>query len=48
MNKRVQESNLFTGNAKEYHVESVSTVEEAKALIEVGFEYGTEIDGKKT
>ncbi|MCW4044842.1 MAG: tyrosine-type recombinase/integrase [Candidatus Bathyarchaeota archaeon] len=38
---------LFSENANEYHVKAVSTVEEAMALIEVGFEYVTEIDGKK-
>jgi hypothetical protein len=38
---------LFSGNANEYHVKAVSTVEEAMALIEVGFEYVTDIDGKK-
>jgi hypothetical protein len=41
------EQAIFSGNANEYHVKAVSTVEEAKALIEVGFEYVTEIDDKK-
>jgi integrase len=41
------EQALFSGNADEYHVKAVSTVEEAKALIEVGFEYVTDMDGKK-
>lgn len=38
---------LFSGNADEYHVKAISSVEEATALVEVGFEYVTEIDGKK-
>ncbi len=38
---------IFSGNANEYHVKAVSTVKEATELIEVGFEYVTEIDGKK-
>jgi integrase len=38
---------LFSGNADEYHVKAISSVEEATALIEVGFEYVTDIDGKK-
>ncbi len=38
---------LFSGKTDEYHVKAVSTVEEATALIEVGFEYVTEIEGKK-
>jgi integrase len=41
------EKMLFSGNANEYHVKAVSTVEEATALIKVGFEYVTEIDNKK-
>lgn len=41
------EKMLFTGNANEYHVKAVSTVKEATELIAVGFEYATEIDGKK-
>ena len=38
---------LFTGNADEYHVKAASNMEEAIALLEVGFEYITEVDGKK-
>jgi len=41
------EQAIFAGNANEYHVKAVSTVEEATALIEVGFEYVTEIGDKK-
>jgi len=41
------EQAVFAGNADEYHAKAVSTVAEATALIEVGFEYVTEIDGKK-
>ena len=41
------EQAIFSGNANEYHVKAVSTVEEAKSLIEVGFEYVTDIEGKK-
>ena len=41
------EQAMFAENANEYHVKAVSTVEEAKALIEVGFEYVTDMDGKK-
>ena len=38
---------IFSGTANEYHMKAVSTVEEATTLIEVGFEYVTEMDGKK-
>ena len=41
------EQALFSGNADEYHVKAVSTVKEAMALIEVGFEYVTDMDDKK-
>jgi len=41
------EQALFSGNADEYHVKAVSTVEEAIALIEVGFEHVAEMDGKQ-
>jgi integrase len=35
------EQALFSGSVNEYHVKVASTVEQAKALIEVGFEYVT-------
>jgi len=38
---------IFSGSASEYHVKAVSTVEEATALLAVGFEYVTEIEGKR-
>lgn len=41
------EQAMFAGNADEYPVKAVSTVEEAMALMEVGFEYVTDMDGKK-
>jgi len=41
------EQALFSGNSNEYHVKAVSTVDEAMKLVEVGFEYVTEIDGMK-
>jgi integrase len=41
------EQAIFSGTANEYHVKAVSTVEEATALLGVGFEYVTEIEGKK-
>ena len=41
------EQALFTGSADEYHVKAASDLEEAMRLIEVGFEYITEVDGKK-
>jgi len=41
------EQAIFSGTADEYHVKAVSTVKEATALLSVGFEYVTEIEGKK-
>ena len=41
------EQMLFSDIGDEYHVKVASTVEEATKLIEVGFEYVTEMDGKK-
>ena len=41
------EQAIFSGTANEYHVKAVSTVKEATALLAVGFEYVTEVDGKK-
>jgi integrase len=41
------EQALFNGSADEYHVKAASDLEEAMRLIEVGFEYITEVDGKK-
>jgi integrase len=38
---------LFSAKADDFHVKAVDTVEEAMALIAVGFEYVTEIEGKK-
>ncbi len=38
---------LFSENADEYHVKAASNLEEAMQLIEVGFEYITEVEGKK-
>jgi hypothetical protein len=38
---------LFSGDADEYHVKTVTTIKEATALIEADFEYVTETDGKK-
>jgi len=38
---------IFSGTANDYHVKAVSTVKEATALVEVGFEYVTTIDGKQ-
>ncbi len=36
------------GEADEFHVKAADTVEEAGKLIETGFEYVTEMDGKKS
>jgi integrase/recombinase XerC len=41
------EQALFTASSNEYHVKVASTVEEALRLVEVGFEYVTEMDNKK-
>jgi integrase len=41
------EQAIFSGSANEYHVKAVSSIEEATALLQVGFEYVTDIDGKK-
>ena len=38
---------IFSKDANDYHVKAISTVEEARALIEVGFEYVTDVDSKK-
>ena len=35
------------GNADDFHVKVADTLEEACKLLETGFEYVTEIDGKK-
>jgi hypothetical protein len=37
---------IFSGAAEEYNVKAVSTVKETIALLSVGFEYFTEIEGK--
>ena len=39
--------NLFSRVSDDYTVKVASTVEEATALIEVGFEYVTDMYGKK-
>jgi hypothetical protein len=41
------EQALFVTSSNEYHAKVASTVEEAIELVEVGFEFVTEIDGKK-
>jgi len=41
------EQAIFSGSANEYHVKAVSTVKEATALLAVGFEYVTDIEGKR-
>jgi len=41
------ENALFTDANDEFHVRTTKTVEEACKLVEVGFEYVTEIDGVK-
>jgi GMP synthase PP-ATPase subunit len=41
------EEALFKKGETEYICKVASTVEEAKQLVEAGFEYVTEIDGKK-
>jgi hypothetical protein len=41
------ENVLFTEANYEFHVRTAKTVEEACKLVEVGFEYVTEIDGVK-
>jgi hypothetical protein len=41
------ENALFTEANDEFHVRTAKTVEEACKLVEVGFEYVTEIDGVK-
>jgi hypothetical protein len=41
------EQTLFSENAQEYHVKVAGTVEEAKGLIEQGFEYVTEMENLK-
>jgi integrase len=41
------EQTLFTTKSDDYHVKVASTIEEACKLIEVGFEYVTEIEGRK-
>ena len=41
------EQAMFTSKSDEFLVRTASTVEDACKLIEVGFEYVTEIDGLK-
>ncbi|RLI35374.1 hypothetical protein DRO66_07370 [Candidatus Bathyarchaeota archaeon] len=41
------EESLFKNEEEEYICKVASTIEEAKALIEVGFEYVCEFDGDK-
>ena len=41
------EKMAFNSTYNEYNVKVASTIEEACQLLEVGFEYVTEIDGKK-
>ena len=41
------ENALFTNANDEFHVRTAKTIEEACKLVEVGFEYVTEIDGVK-
>jgi integrase len=41
------EQTLFTTKSDDYHAKGASTIEEACNLIEVGFEYVTDIEGKK-
>ncbi|MEM1551929.1 MAG: hypothetical protein QXS01_01310 [Candidatus Bathyarchaeia archaeon] len=41
------EKALFQNINDEFHVRTAKTVEEACRLVEVGFEYVTEIDGVK-
>ncbi len=41
------EKAFFAESIEEYTVKVASTVEEACKLLEVGFEYVTEFDGKK-
>jgi len=41
------ENALFENLNDEFHVKTAKTVEEACKLVEVGFEYVTEIDGVK-
>jgi hypothetical protein len=41
------EQAIFSGAVDEYHVKAVSRAEGATALLSIGFEYVTEIDGKR-
>jgi len=41
------EQALFSDNDNDFHVKVAETVEECVALVEVGFECVTEMDGKK-
>jgi hypothetical protein len=41
------EKMVFNAVSNEYNVKVAATLEEACQLLEVGFEYVTEIDGKK-
>ena len=41
------EKAFFTESSEDYTVKVASTVEKACKLVEVGFEYVTEFDGKK-
>lgn len=41
------EQALFSENDQEFHVKVAENLEEACKLLEVGFEYVTDIDGKK-
>lgn len=41
------EQALFTASSNEYYVKVASTVEEALKLVEVGFEYVTDMGEKK-
>ena len=42
------ETSLFQKDNSEFHTAVAKTVEEARKLLEVGFEYTLEIDGTKT
>jgi hypothetical protein len=41
------EKALFQNSDNEYHVKVAQTLEEATKLLEVGFEYVTDMDGEK-
>jgi hypothetical protein len=43
----IEQAFFFAEGSDDYTVKVASTIEEATVLIEVGFEYVTEMDGKK-